>query len=246
LHLKLEEKHKITDTYTKKPSISIIIVVFNSAEHLEKSILSVINQTSCNIEFIVVDGSSTDGSVDIIKKYQDNITFWSSEPDEGIYDAMNKGWDYASINNHILFLGAGDTIMQLPNIELKQDCVYFGDVILGDDAIFKGKADFRLRIGNTIHHQALLIPKKLHPQPPFNTKYKVYGDFDFNQRLLKSKINFIRTDQLRSYVLPDGFSQNYKTTEWYYIIKNNYGLFYAVLGYVYHRFQMIRKKTPSI
>jgi glycosyltransferase involved in cell wall biosynthesis len=248
----LKEKYKTADTHIqssipKASSISVIIVVFNDAKHLEDSILSVINQTSSNIDFIIVDGCSTDGSIDIIKKYQDYLTYWSSEPDKGIYDAMNKGWDYANINSHILFLGAGDTIIKMPSdLNLKQDCIYFGDVVLGNTGIFNAKADFRLKIGNTVHHQALLIPKKLHPKPPFDIQYKVYADFDFNQRLLKSKFNFIKTDQLKSYVMPGGFSQHYKTIEWYYIIKNNFGLFYALLGYIYYMFQMIRKKTPSI
>ncbi len=231
---------------SNKVSISIITVVYNDAQRLEETIRSVIGHTSTSLELIIVDGGSTDGSVAVINKYKDQIARWSSEPDQGIYDAMNKGWSYASPDSHILFLGAGDTIIALPAAgELRPDCVYFGDVVLGNHEIYPGKADFRLKIGNTVHHQALLIPKKLHPIPPFNISYKVYADFDFNQRLLKSKVSFIKSVQLKSYVSPDGFSQHYKTTEWYDIIKNNYGRFYAALGYLYHRFQKIRKKTPT-
>ena len=226
--------------------VSIITVVYNAKDLLEQTILSIINCPH-NTELIIIDGGSTDGTVDIIKKYQDYITYWSSEPDKGIYDAMNKGWDKANINNHILFLGAGDTIIQLPAYtDLKDNCIYFGEVIIGNQRVFKSKFDFRLKIGNTMHHQALLIPKKLHPQSPFNIKYKVYADFDFNQRLLKSKVCFIKTSQLKSYVMPDGFSQHFKTMEWYYIIKTNFGPLYAILGYMYQRFQRIRKRTPSL
>jgi glycosyltransferase involved in cell wall biosynthesis len=237
----------MANTFSGISSISIVIVVYNGEGHLEKTILSVLDQKNKNVEFIIIDGGSTDGTVDIIKKYEKHIAFWISEPDKGIYDAMNKGWDYADINNHILFLGAGDTILQLPsNSDLKSDCIYYGDVILGNGGIFEGKADFRLKIGNTIHHQALLIPKKLHPQPPFNIQYKVYADFDFNQRLLKNNACFKKTNELKSNILPDGFSQHHKTLEWYYIIKNNFGLSYAYLGYLYHVLQVARKKTPGI
>jgi glycosyltransferase involved in cell wall biosynthesis len=250
---KLKERSaSITEINTSSPNlksskISIIIVVFNAAKHLEESILSVIKYSSSNIEFIIIDGNSSDGTVEVIKKYQDQISYWVSEPDKGIYDAMNKGWNCANLGNHILFLGAGDTITELPiDQELKSDCIYFGDVSLGDTGTFESKVDFRLKIGNTVHHQALLIPKKLHPQAPFNIQYKVYADFDFNQRLLKQKVNFIKSNQLKAYVMPDGFSQHFSTMEWYHIIRSNFGVFYAVLGYLYHRFQIVRKKAPNM
>lgn len=76
--------------------ISIITVCFNSVETIESTILSVLNQTHKNIEYIVVDGHSDDGTLDIIKKYEDKITKWISEPDTGLYDAMNKGLSMAS------------------------------------------------------------------------------------------------------------------------------------------------------
>lgn len=74
-----------------KPLITVITVVLNGAKHLEETILSVLNQTYNNVEYIVIDGGSTDGTLDIIRKYEHAIDYWVSEKDEGIYDAMNKG-----------------------------------------------------------------------------------------------------------------------------------------------------------
>ena len=74
----------------EKPLISVVTVAYNAVATIEQTILSVINQTYPNIEYIIIDGGSTDGTVNIIKKYMDHIAYWVSEPDKGIYDAMNK------------------------------------------------------------------------------------------------------------------------------------------------------------
>ena len=92
------------------PKITIITVSYNCVDTIEKTILSIINQTYSNIEYIIIDGASTDGTVDIIKKYQDRITYWVSEPDNGIYDAWNKGIK-ASNGEWISFVGADDILI---------------------------------------------------------------------------------------------------------------------------------------
>ena len=71
--------------------ISVVTVCYNAADTIEKTMLSVLNQAYHDIEYIIIDGGSTDGTVEIIRKYADRIAYWVSEPDKGIYDAMNKG-----------------------------------------------------------------------------------------------------------------------------------------------------------
>jgi len=90
-----------------KPVVSVITVVFNSVNLLERTIQSILNQTWPNIEHIIIDGGSKDGTVDIIRKYDDRIAYWISEPDGGLYDAMNKGLA-AATGDFVWFLNSGD------------------------------------------------------------------------------------------------------------------------------------------
>lgn len=90
--------------------LSIITINFNDHAGLDKTIRSVINQTSKDFEYIVIDGASTDGSVDVIKKYADKLTHWVSEPDTGIYNAMNKGTRLAQ-GEYCLYLNSGDFLV---------------------------------------------------------------------------------------------------------------------------------------
>ena len=119
-----------------QPKISVITVVRNDVSHIEQTMLSVLNQTYPNVEYIVIDGGSTDGTVDIIMKYADKLAFWVSEPDGGIYPAMNKGLTYVT-GEWVNFMNSGDS--------------FAGDCVL--EEVFGGKynLDGKRVIGGNTH-----------------------------------------------------------------------------------------------
>jgi glycosyltransferase involved in cell wall biosynthesis len=220
--------------YTKaagrsNPVVCIITVTLNGVKFLEQTIESVLGLAYPNVEFIIIDGGSKDGTVDILLKYNEQIDYWVSEPDEGIYDAMNKGWSLANEQSFILYLGAGDTIISLPSnmAAYKSNQIIYGKVMLGAGKTFESKADFRLRLTNTLHHQALLINKSIHPGPPFDRKFKVYADFDFSQRLYKKGFKFVKSENFLSSASPAGASKTYYRGEMANIIRKNFGPLYA-------------------
>ncbi|MEO8253409.1 MAG: glycosyltransferase family 2 protein [Flavobacterium sp.] len=231
------------------PLITIITVVYNGFDTIENTVVDVLNQTYKNIEYIIIDGGSTDGTVDVIKKYQNQISYWISEPDNGIYDAMNKGWAKANKDSYIIFLGSGDKIICLPNMDLYKDVdVVFGDVSLGEHRIFKSTIGWRSYFGNTIHHQAMLVKKRLNMEPPFSLEYKIYSDFDFNQRLLKKGVNFQKDDNFHGFALEGGVSEQLDIKEVVKIVKKNHGYFMSKLALLYFELQKIngiRKNNSS-
>lgn len=116
------------------PQISIITVTYNAAQVLEQTIQSIIQQIFTDYEYIIIDGGSTDGTLDIIRQHANNITYWCSEPDEGLYDAMNKGMKAAK-GKYVWFMNAGDevyspaTLSSIFKISSIDADVYYGDAM---------------------------------------------------------------------------------------------------------------------
>lgn len=228
------------------PKISIITVVYNGCDNIEATIKSVINQSYPNLEYIIIDGGSKDGTVDIIKKYGKQITYWVSEADKGIYDAMNKGWAVADPESFVLYLGAGDEIMQLPEvIDYDGADIIYGDVWLSEEVLFRSKVNFKLKLGNTLHHQSLLVRKALHPSPPFLLRFKVYSDFDFNQRLYKRNVRFKYDKDFLSKALPGGISSSYHYKESFAVVSKNFGFFWGVIALIYYVGQSVKRNVSK-
>lgn len=174
-----------------KPKITIIMAVYNRVDKIEQCISSVINQIYDNLEYIIIDGGSTDGTVDIIKKYDDKIAYWCSEPDKGIYDAWNKGLAHAT-GDYINFIGSDDAMYgysAMTNIvvHLNENVdVLAGNIVLvyeqnGFEILMnnnqvKSKTYYR---GGCILTQGTLIKRTLFNKYKFDTSYKVAADYKF-------------------------------------------------------------------
>ncbi len=181
------------------PQISIITVVYNSAKTLEQTMLSVLNQSYPAREYIIIDGGSTDGSLDIIRKYASQLTFWVSEPDKGIYDAMNKGIARAK-GELIGILNADDwyepeILNDVANqyLETGKTQVIHGMMRNFQNGSFyniTGNSILRLRY-DMIQHPTCFVPKKIYETlGNFDTTYKYSGDYDLIMRYVKSGVPF--------------------------------------------------------
>lgn len=159
---------------------------------------------------------------------------------------MNKGWCLARQDSRILFLGAGDKIIELPRSDIGGDFdVLYGDVELEEIGLYRGRVDGRLRLGNTLHHQALLVPKALHPSAPFDCSFPTYADFDFNQRLFKDGANFVRCDSLRGYAMSGGVSQKLDVDQMVAVCRKNFGGCWAAVARGYLGFQELKVMLRS-
>jgi glycosyltransferase involved in cell wall biosynthesis len=171
------------------PKLSIITVNLNNAEGLRKTIESVVSQTFTNYEYIIIDGGSTDGSVEIIKLYADTITYWVSEPDKGIYNAMNKGIMVAK-GEYCQFLNSGDWLVN-ENV-LKEVFADFPDVdiVYGDLETEKGITKYpeKLTLANffygSLPHPSTFIKSEL---------FQTYGHYNENNKIVSDWEFFILT-----------------------------------------------------
>lgn len=181
------------------PLISVITVSYNAVSTIEDTILSVINQTYSNIEYIIIDGGSTDGTVDIIKKYQEKISFWVSEPDKGIYDAMNKGINH-STGMWINFMNSGDLFYHnnvlldlLIRISDISTNIVYGDTMVRYSWGNVMKPAFTLSVINhemPFCHQSCLISSSLMKEHLYNLRYKICADYYFFFKCYQEGVKF--------------------------------------------------------
>lgn len=199
--------------------VSIITVSYNSARTIEKTIQSVLNQTYRNIEYIVIDGESTDGTAGIIKKYEDSLSYYVSEPDAGLYDAMNKGIRRAT--GDIIGIINSDDWYESDAVAKVVQCFTYKDAEL-----VYGKACFVDEKGNltysrnraldciwysseTVLHPTVFVKRGVYKKYGiFNTDYKIAADYDLLLRFYAKKVKFQYIDEIISYFRQGGISSS--------------------------------------
>lgn len=221
--------------------ISVITVVFNAEKYLESTIESVIGQTNGNYELIIIDGGSKDGTLNIIQKYKPNISYWISEPDKGLYDAMNKGLK-AATGDYVWYINAGDKLYDENTLEnlieiagrTKADILYGETMIIDTEGNPIGKRRLSapetlnwksLKRGMLVCHQSFIPKCSIAPQ--YNLQYKCSSDIDWEINCLKKAAIIVNTKLYLSQFLDGGRSKKTilpSLRERFTIMQKHYGL----------------------
>jgi glycosyltransferase involved in cell wall biosynthesis len=228
------------------PKLSVITIVYNNVRDIERTMLSVLGQTYTNIEYIIVDGLSNDGTLQVINKYQDRISKLISEKDNGIYDAMNKGLAVAT-GNYVIFMNSGDEFYAadtVANVFAAADDadIYYGETEMIDDngqslgqrrhqapVAFTWR-DFKY--GMSISHQAIYIRRTL--TEPYDSRYQLSADIDWIISAAKKARKIVNVNQYVAKYLVGGMSKKkhrQSLQERFNIMKRYYGLVPTVLNH---------------
>ena len=209
--------------------VTVVTAVLNDAGHIEQTILSVISQTDIEIEYIIVDGGSKDGTLELIGKYKDKISLLISEPDRGVYDAMNKGIKY-STGDFVYFINSGDVLLN-PSILSKikfedvnvRNTIIYGNVVVAYgniEALGKPRPFFNSKMkfkGIGICHQSMFFPGELIRNEKYDLSYNIAADYDLAYRLWRKGTVFLYKDiTIAKYDWGKGISSNpYKLLDVY-------------------------------
>lgn len=245
------------------PRFSIITVCFNAEGTLEETIQSVITQTYHHVEYIVVDGASRDRTMDIVHKYRERISVVVSEPDKGLYDAMNKGLQRAT-GDYVCFLNAGDslheadTLLKMVHTLRESGCSALPDVIYGETALVNTEGHFvrmrrlsaperltwnSFRQGMLVCHQAFFARREL--AEPYDLQYRFSADFDWCVRILKRANTTHNTHLTLVDYLDEGLTtRNHKASlrERFRIMVRHYGLLSTLLHHAWFVVRAVVKR----
>ncbi len=234
----------------EKSLVTIITVTYNSSKYLERCFKSVFSQTYTNIEYIVIDGGSTDGTVDLIKQYESKIKYWISEPDKGIYEAMNKGLKEAN-GKIIHFLNSDDyfcdnnvvrDVVRSFNENPEVDLIYGYVIKLIDELNMKFETRCSVNRKNLIKprslpQQAFFYKKEIFERlGDFDISYKGSGDYEYLCRMYTNGVKMKEIDRSIVYFKKGGISS--KVSEGHRSLKKYFGLKYAIWFYIKSRVKL--------
>lgn len=200
-----------------EPLLSVVTAVLNRKDLLARNIESVLSQGYAKTEHIIIDGGSTDGTLDVLKKYDDRIAYWVSEPDGGIFDAMNKGvalarGNYIHLLNSDDYYCAGALTRVASEVSLARSDVIFGDYIFVVDDV---GLERRIHVTTDVHNgmtigHALFIARNVYERIGlYDTRYRYSGDLDFALRMRNAGMRFSRIDQALQYFTSGGAAESH-------------------------------------
>lgn len=242
------------------PKFSIITVTYNAGAVLEDTIQSVITQTYRNVEYIIVDGGSKDHTLDIINRYREHIHTLVSEPDKGLYDAMNKGIRLAT-GDYLCFLNAGDELHEDDTLQLMVHSITgteLPDVLYGETAIVDEEGHFlRMRRlsapenlnwksfkdGMLVCHQAFFPRREL--AEPYDLRYRFSADFDWCIRIMKKSHTLHNTHLTLIDYLNEGITtRNHRASlhERFRIMCRHYGYLSTLARHAWFALRLLLKK----
>lgn len=264
IHHKNEGGHRTKGqlkTSTKSnPLISVITVAYNAEKFIEETIISVIKQTYNNIEYIIIDGGSDDGTIEIIRKYEYMIDYWISEPDKGIFDAMNKAIDLAN-GDWLHFLNTGDkyidkTILSKFNKIPKNNHSFYGfgfneEIVLEERKYQRTRLPKNIIINMPTCHNAMFFPNN--KTIKYKLEYEVASDYNYFREYIENGYIFKTSDLLAVVWLRGGYSDKRIFTNIKDRLKANYrykgDLFFSLYLIFYLKeffIQTLKKIIPII
>lgn len=236
----LRKKNIYKQSSKNNPLFSVITVVYNGEKYIEQTIQSVLDQNYDNIEYIIIDGNSTDRTIDIIKKYEDKIDYWISEKDTGIYNAMNKGIDLCT-GDYISFMNADDwyetdMFVKLKDVSKASPDYIFGNTIIIDENNNYLRTDIpdlkKYKRSIPFGHQALFVKTQIMQDIKFNEKYEIVADYDFSIKLITHQFIYKYIPYgIVNYRLGGVSSTRNYTNEVFQIHKYHFGLIHAIYWY---------------
>lgn len=237
--------HRATEPQSSNsPLVSIITPTLNSEKYLEQTIKSVLSQTYPSIEYIIIDGGSTDGTLEIIEKYKSSIAHFASEPDRGIYDAMNKG--VSAAKGELIGIINSDDWYRPEAVELivsgyqkdREAGVCFGDIeVVSDKLEHLGRVRGRPELVGTyrwrVIHPSSFVARRVYEKRKYNIDFRLLADYDFFLDLYFSGVKFHYCNEVIAYARAGGKSSGYRASREEYVIRKKYfGRKYFLLNVV--------------